>query len=76
VRPRANVDERDRDCDRQLARAFYLALNECFRNRMVFGKHWTRRAAFFVTNGKSEAQCVLASRVCFSQAQVPAEDNP
>jgi len=43
---------------------------------MVFGKHWTRKTAIFVTSGKDETQCRLASRVCFSQAQVPTEDNP
>ena len=43
---------------------------------MVFGKHRKRRDAFFVTNGKGEVRCRLASGVCFSQAQVPNEDNP
>jgi hypothetical protein len=43
---------------------------------MVFGKHRTRRVAFFVTNGKSEAQCLLAARVFFRRDQVPTEDNP
>jgi hypothetical protein len=43
---------------------------------MVFGKNWTRRTAFSVTIGKSEARCFLASGVRILQAQVATEGNP
>jgi hypothetical protein len=50
--------------------------NGCGNNPMVLGKHWTRRAAFSVTNGKSGARCLPAPRVCFLQTQVLTENNP
>jgi len=33
---------------------------------MVFGKHWTRKTAIFVTSGKDETQCRRVKGVFFA----------